>query len=226
MKRILIVEDDASILRLLIDTLKTERFDITTASDGEAGYKIARQKKFDLIILDVMLPSMDGFEICKNLRNNNIASPILMLTAKGEEVDKVIGLEIGADDYMTKPFGVRELIARVHALLRRQTEIHSKIEETTIGDLYVNFKQQEVCKGKKTISMRAKEFQLLRYFVEREGEVISRSQLLDDVWGYEVTPTTRTVDNYILSIRKKIETDPAHPIHLLTIHTVGYKFVK
>jgi DNA-binding response OmpR family regulator len=226
MKRILIVEDDASILRLLIDTLKAERFDITTASDGEAGYKIARQKKFDLIILDVMLPSMDGFEICKNLRNNNITSPILMLTAKGEEVDKVVGLEIGADDYMTKPFGVRELIARVHALLRRQAEICSLVQETTIGDLYVNFKEQEIRKGKKILSMRAKEFQLLRYFVEREGEVISRSRLLDDVWGYEVTPTTRTVDNYILSIRKKIESDPAHPKHLLTIHTVGYKFVK
>ena len=226
MKRILVVEDDASILKLLVDTLKAERFDLTTASDGEKGLKIGLQIKFDLVILDVMLPTMDGFEICRNLRQNGFSSPILMLTARSEEADKVIGLELGADDYMTKPFGVRELVARVRALLRRRPETLSRIEETKIDDLYVNFTEQEIRKGKKPLSMRSKEFQILRYFVEREGKVISRSQLLDDVWGYDVTPTTRTVDNYILSIRKKIEPDPAHPQHLLTIHTAGYKYVK
>ncbi len=226
MRKILVIEDDASILKLLVDTLRAEKFEVITASDGQKGYTIARQKKFDVIILDVMLPSKDGFAVCKELRSDHLATPILMLTAKGEEADKVVGLELGADDYMTKPFGVRELVARVHALLRRHADVCAHIEETSFGDIYVNFREQEIRKGKKTLSMRAREFLLLKYFIEREGEVISRDRLLDDIWGYDVTPTTRTVDNYILSIRKKIETDPARPEHLLTIHTVGYKFLK
>lgn len=226
MKRILVIEDDPSILRGLIDNLKVEHFDVHAESDGEKGFDVARKKKFDLILLDVMLPNMNGYEICKQLRSGGVQSPILMLTGKGEELDKVLGLELGADDYVTKPFSVRELIARIKSLLRRQTDIRSEIMETSFGDVHVDFKKQELIKGKKKQKMSAKEFELLKYFVEREGEVVTRARLLDDVWGFDVTPTTRTVDNYILSLRKKIESSPSKPKHLVTVHTAGYKFVR
>ncbi|OGU26829.1 MAG: DNA-binding response regulator [Ignavibacteria bacterium GWA2_54_16] len=226
MKRILIVEDDKAILRGLVDSLKAEHFEIETSSDGEEGLGFAKRRKFDLIILDVMLPGMNGFEICKQLRTEKVKTPILMLTGKGDEIDKVMGLELGADDYVTKPFSIKELIARVRALLRRQAEIHSSLNEASFGDVYIDFKKQEATRGKKSVDLTSKEFQLLKYFVEREGEVISRNQLLDSVWGYDALPTTRTVDNYILSLRKKIEKNPAKPRHLLTVHTAGYKFQK
>lgn len=157
---------------------------------------------------------------------DKLQTPILMLTAKGKEVDKVLGLEIGADDYMTKPFSVRELLARVKALLRRQKEPSFEITDATFGDIYVNFETQEARKGKKELQLSAKEFAVLRYLLQREGKVVSRQKLLEEVWGFEVTPTTRTVDNYILSLRKKIESDPSKPKHLLTVHTAGYRFVK
>jgi DNA-binding response OmpR family regulator len=226
MKRILIVEDDKAILRGLVDSFKAEHFEVETSSDGEEGYAFAKRRKFDLIILDIMLPGMNGLDICKQLRIDGVKTPIMMLTGKGEEIDKVMGLELGADDYVTKPFSVKELIARVKAVLRRQSDIRTALTEAAFGDVFVDFKKQEALKGKKKLDLSAKEFQLLKYFAEREGEVISRNQLLDDVWGYESMPTTRTVDNYILSLRKKIETNPSKPKHLLTIHTAGYKFVK
>lgn len=226
MKRILIVEDDKAILRGLVDSLKAEHFETETSSDGEEGLGFAKRRKFDLVILDVMLPGMNGFDICKQLRAEKVKTPILMLTGKGEEIDKVMGLELGADDYVTKPFSVKELIARVKALLRRQADIQTSMDEASFGDVYVDFKKQEATRGKKKIDLTAKEFQLLKYFVERAGEVISRDQLLDNVWGYDALPTTRTVDNYILSLRKKIEKDPASPKHLLTVYTAGYKFQK
>lgn len=226
MKRVLIVEDDKAILRGLVDSFKAEHFEVETSSDGEQGFSIAKKSKCDIIILDVMLPRMNGFDICRQLRSDGVKTPILMLTGKGEEIDKVMGLELGADDYLTKPFSVKELLARVNAILRRQADIHTAMTEATFGDVYVDFKKQEAVKGKRKLDITAKEFQLLKYFVEREGEVISRNQLLDDVWGYEAMPTTRTVDNYILSLRKKIETKFSKPKHLLTIHTAGYKFVK
>ena len=226
MKRIFIVEDDKAILRGLVDSFKAEHFEVETSSDGEEAYTIAKRRKFDSIILDVMLPGLNGFDICKQLRLDGIKTLILMLTGKGEEIDRVMGLELGADDYVTKPFSVKELIARIKALLRRQADIHSALSETSFGDVVVDFKKQEAVKGKKKLDLTAKEYQLLKYFVEREGEVISRNQLLDDVWGYEAMPTTRTVDNYILSLRKKIEQNPSKPTHLLTVHTAGYKFVK
>ena len=226
MKRILIVEDDRSILRGLVDSFKAEHFDVETSSDGEEGYAAAGKHKVDVILLDVMLPSMNGFEICKKLRMDGVKTPILMLTGKGEEIDKVMGLEFGADDYVTKPFSVKELIARVKAVLRRQSDIQTVLTETSFADVYVDFRKQEAKKGKKDLDLSSKECQLLKYFAEREGQVISRNQLLDDVWGYEAMPTTRTVDNYILSLRKKIEQNPSKPKHLLTVHTAGYKFVK
>jgi DNA-binding response OmpR family regulator len=225
MKKILIVEDDQNILRGLKDTFTTEHFEVQTESDGEKGYQAARRKTFDVILLDIMLPSMNGVEICQKLRTEGMQSPIIMLTSKGSEVDKVMGLELGADDYVTKPFSVRELVARVSAVMRRQATVVSELNECTFGDVYVDFRRQEARKDSKALDLTAKEYELLKYFVQREGQVITRAQLLDDVWGYEATPTTRTVDNYILSLRKKIEADPSVPAHLITVHTAGYKFV-
>ncbi len=226
MKKILIIEDDAAILRGLVDNLKKEHYHVETESDGTRGLEKAGKSQWDLLILDVMLPGMNGMDVCRELRSKGSVVPILMLTGKGEETDKVLGLELGADDYVTKPFSIRELLARVKALLRRQTSLLSPVEETDIGELHIDFKRQEAQKGKKKVEMSAKEFELLKYFVEREGQVISRNQLLDDVWGYEAMPTTRTVDNYILSLRKKIEPNHSKPRYILTVHTVGYKFVR
>lgn len=226
MKKILIVEDDKALVRGLMDALKSENFDVLSAGDGSVAYDLAKKEKLDLIVLDLILPGMNGLDVCRKLRAEQSQVPILMLTSKKEEVDKVLGLELGADDYLTKPFGMRELIARVKALLRRQSTLTAKLDECAFEDIYVDFKKQEARKGKMVLDMSAKEYELLQYFAEREGEVISRSQLLDDVWGYEVAPTTRTVDNYILSMRKKIEADPSKPKHLLTVHTAGYKFVR
>ncbi|HEY6950877.1 MAG TPA: response regulator transcription factor [Bacteroidota bacterium] len=226
MKKILIVEDDKAIVRGLTENLKKENFDVDSAGDGERGYEMARSAKYDLVILDLMLPKLGGLDICKRLRTEKVEVPVLMLTSKKEEVDKVLGLELGADDYVTKPFGIRELIARVNALLRRQSPIVTSLNECTFGDVHVDFKKQEAKKGKRAVEMSAKEFELLKYFAEREGEVLTRAQLLDDVWGYDVAPTTRTVDNYVLSLRKKVEDNPSKPKHFITVHTAGYKFVR
>ncbi|HTX20124.1 MAG TPA: response regulator transcription factor [Bacteroidota bacterium] len=226
MKTILIIEDDPAIQQGLTEVLTEEHFKVLSATDGEIGYQMARRECVSLIILDLMLPGKNGRDICRDLRRDGVKTPILMLTSKKQEADKVLGLELGADDYVTKPFGVKELVARVRALLRRETLLPSAIVETRIDNLSIDFEKQEARRGKRSVSMSAREFQLLRYFVEREGNVITRAMLLDDVWGYDVTPTTRTVDNYILSLRKKIEHNPAKPSHLLTVHTAGYKFVK
>jgi DNA-binding response OmpR family regulator len=226
MKRILIIEDDPAIAKGLEAALGAEGYDILAAGDGEKGFQLARRENVDLILLDVMLPLKDGFEVCRDLRAAGIDTPILMLTSKQDEVDKVLGLELGADDYVTKPFALRELLARVKARLRRTTEIVRDLDTIAFDDVAVDFKKQEARKQGVPVRLSAKEYEILKYFAQREGEVITRDTLLDDVWGYEQFPTTRTVDNYILSLRKKIETDPSHPKHLLTIHTAGYKFVK
>lgn len=225
MKRVLVIEDDAAIVHGLTDALQAEQYTVQSQSNGQKGFDAATKGSFDLIILDIMLPEMSGLEICKALREAGNDTPIVMLTGKGEEVDKVLGLEFGADDYVTKPFSVRELMARLKAVLRRQGTPRKEITEASFGNVTVDFKKHEAVKGKKKIDMSAKEFQLLKYFIEHQGDVISRHQLLDDVWGYEAMPTTRTVDNYILSLRKKIEKKPSSPVHLLTVHTAGYKFV-
>lgn len=226
MKRILIIEDDPAILTGLEDSLSEEHFEVVSSQDGEAGYEMAIKENLDLIILDLMLPSKNGIDICKDLRINGVTIPILMLTSKKEETDKVLGLELGADDYVTKPFSIRELIARIKALLRRKTEFKNEIEEYSFGEVYIDFKKQEATKGGGNIDLSTTEFKLLKYFIQREGEVVTRHQLLDDVWGYDNFPTTRTVDNFILNIRKKIEDDSSNPKHLVTIHKAGYKFVK
>jgi DNA-binding response OmpR family regulator len=226
MTTILIIEDDPAILRGLQEGLAEERMTIFTAVDGEKGFRTAMREQIDLIILDIMLPSKNGIDVCRDLRNKGNHTPILMLTSKKHEADKVLGLEIGADDYMTKPFGIRELIARIHALLRRKQHAEGTTQTAQFGEISVDFVKQELFKGKKSVKLSVKEFQLLKYFIEHQGDVVSRNQLLDELWGYDVTPTTRTVDNYILSLRKKIEKDPSNPKHLITIHTAGYKFLK
>lgn len=173
-----------------------------------------------------MLPTMSGFEICKELRLKKIYTPIIMLSAKSEDVDKILGLELGADDYVTKPFNVRELIARVKAILRRKEMVSSDIENYSFGKIKIDFKRMIAFKGKDEINMTLKEFEILKFFINHEGELVSRNTLLDKVWGYDVFPSTRTVDNYILMIRKKIENNPSIPEHILTFHSAGYKFVK
>lgn len=225
MKTILVIEDDIATLKGLEETLHRENYTVICSEDGEEGYKKAVNEKIDLLILDLILPSKNGIDICKDLRAQGINVPILMLTSKIEEFDKVLGLEIGADDYVTKPFSIRELLARIKALLRRKAELVKDIEEYTFDDIHVDFKKMLVQKNEKEIHLSVTELNILKYFIEHKGEVISRDKLLDDIWGYDVFPTTRTVDNYILSIRKNLEDDPHSPEHIITVHKAGYKFV-
>jgi DNA-binding response OmpR family regulator len=225
MKRILIIEDDVSILSGLKDVLTFKSYEVLTAEDGETGYAAAGKEKPDLIILDIMIPKMDGFALCRKLRAEGNATPVLMLTAKGEEPDKIRGLDIGADDYVTKPFSLPELLARVRALLRRTPEGAPKSlpDSLRIGDVFLNFKKYEATKGDTAMSLSPKEFGILGYLASRAGEVVTRDELLDEVWGYDLYPTTRTVDNHIAQLRSKIENNPAEPRYLLTVHGVGYK---
>lgn len=225
-KRILVVEDDVTIRKGLAESLKQESYDVFQTGNGDDVFSLVLSEKPDLIILDLMLPGKNGFEICRDLRMKNIATPIIMLTAKSEEVDKILGLEIGADDYVTKPFSIRELLARIKAHLRRTEIPHNGIEDASFEGIYINFKKHEAVKGKIQLTFSSMELKILKYFVEHEGEVISREVLLNNVWGFESFPTTRTVDNFILSIRKQIEANPSEPKHLLTVHKAGYKFVK
>lgn len=226
MKKILIIEDDPAIRTGLTETFTTEGYNVSDAETGTKGFELAGKHDFDLIVLDLILPGKDGIEICKDLRSDGVKTPIIMVTSRKEEIDKILGLEIGADDYVTKPFSIRELLARVKALIRRSTYEPGDIEEVAFANLKIDFKKQEMLKGENPVRLSATEYRILHYFIDHEGEVISRDKFLDEVWGYDSYPTTRTVDNYILSLRKKIEDDPAKPKHLLTIHKVGYKFVK
>lgn len=228
MKRILIIEDDISILNGLRDVLIFKSYDVITATDGDSGYKTAVEKSPDLIILDIMLPKMDGFTLCKKLRDEGNMTPVLMLTARGEEPDKVQGLDFGADDYVTKPFSLPELLARVRALLRRKLGAETeKVSPDSIklGDIFLDFKKYKALKGELPLSLTPKEYGVLKCLATRAGDVVTRDELLDEVWGYEKYPTTRTVDNHIAQLRSKIEKNPTHPQYLITVHGVGYKLV-
>lgn len=225
MSLILAIEDDPAILRGLADNLRFESYQVLTAADGETGYALIRDKQPDLIILDLMLPKMSGYEICRKVRAGGIQTPILMLTARGEEADRVLGLDLGADDYMAKPFSIRELLARVRALLRRSQPAKTLPDELRFDDVAVDFRSWEARKAGQPLEMTRKEFGILRFLASRAGEVVSRDELLNEVWGYENYPTTRTVDNHIAGLRAKIEADAAEPRHLRTVHGVGYKFV-
>jgi len=226
MKKILIIEDDPAISKGLVDALKDENYLTMDVDNGEKGYQLAKDENYDLIVLDLKLPGKNGIDVCRDLRKDGVNTPIIMLTVLKEELDQVLGLELGADDYMTKPFSLRVLLAKIKAILRRKSEIVSDIEEYSFGDVYINFKSQEATKNKNPIEFSNIEYKLLKYFCQRENTVIQRSTLLDEVWGYDNFPNTRTVDNFILNLRKKIEDDPSHPVHLLTVHGAGYKLLK
>jgi DNA-binding response OmpR family regulator len=225
MSVILAIEDDPAILRGLEDNLRFEAYEVLTATDGQTGYALIREKRPDLIILDLMLPKLSGYEICRKVRAEGIQTPILMLTARGEEADRVLGLDLGADDYVAKPFSIRELMARIRAILRRAQPPKALPGELRFDDVVVNFVSYEAHKAGRPLEMTRKEFQLLRLLASRTGEVVARDELLNEVWGYENYPTTRTVDNHIAGLRAKIESQPADPRHLKTVHGVGYKFV-
>jgi DNA-binding response OmpR family regulator len=226
MQRILIIEDDPSVARGVQEALRAENFHVLIAEDGTRGTTLARQENIDLLILDLLLPDKRGEDILRDLRKGGFEAPVLILSSKDKDMDKVVCLEMGADEYVTKPFSIPVLCSQVRALLRRKGEIRREIDEVSFGSIYVDFRKQEARKGKEQVKLSTKEFEVLRFLVQHEGEVISRDMLLNEVWGYENFPTTRTVDNYVLSLRKKVEEDPSHPEHLLTIHTSGYKFVK
>ena len=225
--KILLVEDEPGLVLTLTDRLRSEGFDVATASDGKAGFDKAVAGGFDLIVLDVMLPKKNGYDVCRDLRRKGVETPVLMLTAKGETIDKVLGLKLGADDYLTKPFEVIELLARVEALLRRspaRTNGHS-IDAFRFGSVAIDFKRAEVTRDNKPIDLSAMEFKLLQHLVENRGVVHSRDQLLDAVWGYDAMPSTRTVDVHIAWLRQKLEANPKHPSFIQTVHGMGYKFV-
>ncbi|MEQ8473352.1 MAG: response regulator transcription factor [Marinoscillum sp.] len=229
MARILIVEDEPNMQIGLKDNLEFEQFEVAVAKDGQEGLDTILNQKFDLILLDVMMPKISGFDVCKAARKNGITTPIIFLTAKGEEIDKVLGLELGADDYITKPFSIRELVARVKAVLRRISTENTR-EETPaniiIGLLTVDFTHYEATHTVQGVAkMSHKEFEVLHYLYNHKNEVVSRYQLLEDVWGYDNQPTTRTVDNFILKLRQKIEVNPNDPKHIITVHGAGYKVI-
>ena len=226
MANILIVEDEPAMQLGLKDNLELEAYTVEVVGDGEAGLQKIKSNSFDLILLDVMLPKLSGFDVCKAARAAGITTPIILLTARGEEIDKVLGLEFGADDYITKPFGLRELLARVKALLRRSKPVSTKEHGTiTIGRLTINFSSFRADEDSSEIKLSHKEFEILSHLHHHKNQVVSRYDLLEKVWGYEEQPTTRTVDNFIVRLRQKIEANPNHPKIILTVHGSGYKLV-
>ena len=225
MERILIVEDEESILMALEDNLKIEGYNITSAVDGEEGFVKAKENSYDLILLDIMLPKLDGFEVCKKIRAEGIDTPIIMLTAKSQEIDKVLGLELGADDYVTKPFSSRELLARIKAILRRTKLPKQDIDKYNFGNIEVNFNNYEVRKSGKLIYLTALEFNLLHFLIDNKNQVIERDKILDEVWGDNVYVQARTVDKHISELRKKIEDDPPNPVFIIGVRSIGYKFI-
>jgi len=223
MERILIIEDELPMRTALHDVLAGEEYRVLTASDGESGLHRALAEKPDLILLDIMMPKLDGFALCAELRQRANSVPILMLTAKGQVEDRVTGLDAGADDYLVKPFSTEELLARVRALLRRMQRRTTAATTLTFGDARIDLIKQTACKGKKSLHLTAKEFAMLRLMAESAGEPISRDRFLDIVWDYTAFPTTRTVDNHIASLRRKLERNPDEPRWFKTVHGVGYK---
>ncbi|UCE40413.1 MAG: response regulator transcription factor [Candidatus Aminicenantes bacterium] len=225
-KTILVVEDDAGIRIVLKDTLTSQGYHVVTAEEGGKGLEMVKQLKPDLIILDVMLPLMNGFEICKILRKEGITSPVMMLTVKDEEVDKVLGLELGADDYVTKPFSLKELTARVKALLRRVEDYQNDMSVYRFGDVELDFGKYESRKAGQYLDLTPLEFKILKLMIKKKGKVITRDEFLDIIWGVDnLSVSHRTVDSHIAHIRKKIEDDPSNPLYVRSVHSIGYKFV-
>jgi len=227
METVLIVEDDPSIRLGLQKNLKFEGYDVLTAADGERGLQLAIDRPPDLIILDIMLPKISGFDICKTLKKNQINVPIILLSAKDQEIDKIMGLDLGADDYVTKPFSVRELIARINAVMRRKRRYDREgaPEVCKFGNLTVDLRGQVLLRDGKAIETSVREFKLLRFFIENRGRVLDRKEILNKVWGYDYFGTARTIDNFITKLRQKIEQNPEKPKFIVTVRSVGYKFV-
>jgi DNA-binding response OmpR family regulator len=225
MPRILVIEDEPAMQNGLRDNLEIEGYEVTVEGDGREGLEELRSGSYDLTILDVMLPSLPGFDVLKQARAAGVKTPVIMLTAKGEEIDRVLGLELGADDYVTKPFSLRELLARVKAVLRRGQPAGAPATTVTIGLLTVDFTAYTAVREGNDVEMTPKEFDVLKHLWEHHGQTVTRDQLLSTVWGYDDSLSTRTVDNFILRLRQKLEPDPAHPKHILTLHGAGYKLV-
>ncbi|NQU95154.1 MAG: response regulator transcription factor [Candidatus Omnitrophica bacterium] len=229
MQKILVIEDEASIRKGLKDNLKAEGYAVLTAENGKIGLEKALAEDVDLVLLDIMLPEINGFDVCKKIKIKKLTLPIIILTAKAKEADKILGLALGADDYVTKPFSINVLLARVQAVLRR-VKIHQEAKQKQLqsyefGNVNVNFVKLDAQKGKKKLKLSKREFDILAYLIKRKGEVVSRNDLLDVVWGYDVFPTTRTVDNFIARIRKQVEDKPSNPKYIQSIRSAGYKFV-
>jgi two-component system alkaline phosphatase synthesis response regulator PhoP len=225
-RRILLVEDEQSLVLTLTDRLVSEGYEVEHAPDGDQALSMALAASFDLILLDVMLPRRDGFEVCRELRARGVEVPIVMLTARGQVVDRVVGLKLGADDYITKPFEMAELLARLEALFRRsRAQVSSPAGTYVFGDVRVDFRRAEVFRAGAPVQLSALEFKLLAFFVQNRGALLTRDLLLDKVWGYDATPTTRTVDVHVAALRQRLEPNPSRPVYLLTAHRRGYRFV-
>ncbi len=227
--RLLLVEDEPGLVMTLTDRLTSEGYDVETAMDATRALDMATSGSFDAILLDVMLPGGNGFDVCRTLRQRGIQAPVLMLTARSQVVDKVVGLKLGADDYLVKPFEMAELLARVEALLRRSntsfTPPAANADAFRFSDIAIDFRRAEVTKGGQVLELSAREFKLLRYFIEHPGAALTRDELLNEVWGYNAMPSTRTVDVHVAWLRQKLEDNPRHPEHIHTVHGLGYKFV-
>jgi len=224
-RRILLVEDEPSLVLTIGDRLRAEGYDVEAVGDGEAAVEHAGSGAFDLLVLDVMLPKKNGFDVCRDLRQLGVNLPILMLTARAQVVDRVVGLKLGADDYLTKPFEMLELLARIEALFRRARAPSAPTPGTyAFGDVRVDFRRAEVSRSGRALALSGLEYKLLSYFVEHRGALLSREELLEKVWGYDVMPMTRTVDVHVASLRQKLETNPGQPEHILTVHRLGYRF--
>jgi len=224
-KRVLLVEDEPGLVLTLTDRLKSEGYDVAAASDGPAGLLLATRERWDVILLDVMLPGANGFDICRDLRQRSVTTPIIMLAARGQVVDKVLGLKLGADDYLTKPFDMLELMARIEVQLRRVAAAGAGTKQYTFGDITVDFRKAEVTRNGHQLDLSAREFLLLKYFIEHREATLGRDELLNEVWGYHSMPSTRTVDVHVAWLRQKIEPNPRQPQYVLTVHGMGYKFV-
>lgn len=225
MYKILIVEDEPNMRMGIKDNLEFEGYQVDAADNGEDGLDKIRTNQYNLVLLDVMLPQISGFDVCKTVRQEGNKVPIILLTAKGEEIDKVLGLELGADDYVTKPFSLRELLARIKAVLRRAADINVDHSEVKIGKLKVDFSGYKASENKNPVQLSHKEFELLHYLWGKKNSTVSRDELLSNIWGYDENPTTRTVDNFIMKLRQKVEADPNHPQIILTVHGIGYKLI-
>ena len=223
--KILVVEDEPNMVAGLRDNFEFEGYEVITARDGIEGLERALAESPDLVVLDVMMPRMSGLDVCRQLRAQRASIPIIMLTARGQEVDKVVGLELGADDYVTKPFSIRELLARVKAILRRTAVIPKNQDQHSFGDIEVDLRRRQVLRSGAALDVSSKEFELLKYFICHSGETLSRDRLLEEVWGYENYPTTRTVDTHLVRLRQKLEPNPEQPQYFLTVHGTGYRFV-